>query len=37
VRETVVQLVLETRGPEHAEEVSTAVREAGYYEPRLLR
>jgi hypothetical protein len=29
--------VLETRGLEHAEEVSTAVREAGYYEPRLLR
>jgi threonine dehydratase len=37
VRETAVQLVLETRGLEHAEEVSTAVREAGYYEPRLLR
>jgi threonine dehydratase len=37
VRETAVQLVLETRGPEHAREVSTAVREAGYREPRLLR
>ena len=37
VRETAVQLVLETRGPEHAEEVSTAVRTAGYSEPQLLR
>jgi threonine dehydratase len=37
VRETAVQLVLETRGLEHAEEVATAVREAGYYEPRLLQ
>jgi threonine dehydratase len=37
VRETAVQLVLETRGPEHAEEVSTALREAGYLEPRLLQ
>jgi threonine dehydratase len=37
VRETAVQLVLETRGPEHAQEVSTAVREAGYSEPRLLK
>jgi threonine dehydratase len=37
VRETAVQLVLETRGTEHAEEVSTAVREAGYSEPRLLQ
>jgi threonine dehydratase len=37
VRETAVQLVLETRGPEHAEEVSSAVREAGYSEPRLLQ
>jgi threonine dehydratase len=36
VRETAVQLVLETRGPEHAEKVGTAVRQAGYYEPRLL-
>ena len=37
VRETAVQLVLETRGPEHAEEVLAAVREAGYSEPRLLQ
>lgn len=37
VRETAVQLVLETRGTEHAEAVSTAVREAGYSEPRLLQ
>ena len=37
VRETAIQLVLETRGPEHAEAVSTAVRQAGYYEPQLLR
>lgn len=37
VRETAVQLVLETRGLEHAEGVATAVREAGYYEPRLLQ
>lgn len=37
VRETAVQLVLETRGTEHAEEVSTALREAGYSEPRLLQ
>lgn len=37
VRETVVQLVLETRGPEHAEGVSAAVRQAGYSEPRLLK
>ncbi|MBV8734021.1 MAG: threonine ammonia-lyase [Solirubrobacterales bacterium] len=37
VRETAVQLVLETRGPEHAAEVSAAVREAGYSEPRLLK
>lgn len=37
VRETAIQLVLETRGPEHAAAVSAAVREAGYYEPRLLR
>jgi threonine dehydratase len=33
VRETAVQLVLETRGPEHAHEVAQAVREAGYGEP----
>jgi threonine dehydratase len=37
VRETAVQLVLETRGPRHAEQVSKAVRQAGYGEPRLLR
>lgn len=36
VRETAVQLVLETRGPQHAGEVAAAVREAGYSEPRLL-
>jgi threonine dehydratase len=36
VRETAVQLVLETRGLEHAEGVATAVREAGYSEPQLL-
>jgi threonine dehydratase len=37
VRETAVQLVLETRGPEHARQVSEAVRNAGYGEPRLMR
>jgi threonine dehydratase len=37
VRETAVQLVLETRGQDHAEEVTEAVRRAGYAEPRLLR
>jgi threonine dehydratase len=37
VRETAVQLVLETRGFEHAEQVSAAVREAGYTEPRAIR
>lgn len=37
VRETVVQLVLETRGPAHAAEVTDAVRGGGYSEPRLLR
>jgi threonine dehydratase len=37
VRETAVQLVLETRGPRHAEQVTEAVRQAGYGEPRLLR
>jgi len=31
-----VQLVLETSGPEHAEQVAQAVREAGYAEPGLL-
>jgi threonine dehydratase len=30
VRETVVQLVLETRGPEHAARVADALRDAGY-------
>jgi threonine dehydratase len=37
VRETAVQLVLETRDPDHAERVTEAVREAGYSEPRPLR
>ncbi len=37
VRETAVQLVLETRGPPHAADVADAVRAAGYAEPRLLR
>jgi threonine dehydratase len=37
VRETAVQLVLETRGSAHAERVTGAVREAGYSEPRALR
>ena len=37
VRETVVQLVLETRGASHAQRVNHAIREAGYFEPRLLR
>jgi threonine dehydratase len=37
VRETAVQLVLETRGQAHAQKVSSAVREAGYGEPRVLR
>ena len=36
VRETAVQLVLETRGSDHAEQVAQAVREAGYDEPHLL-
>jgi threonine dehydratase len=36
VRETAVQLVLETRGPEHADEVLTRVRDAGY-EARVVR
>lgn len=35
VRETAVQLVLETRGPEHAAQVERAVREGGYAEPRV--
>ncbi|MEO6857821.1 MAG: threonine ammonia-lyase [Solirubrobacteraceae bacterium] len=37
VRETAVQLVLETRGPEQAKLVARAVREAGYAEPRTVR
>jgi threonine dehydratase len=37
VRETGVQLVLETRGAGHAREVSEAVRAAGYAEPRAMR
>jgi threonine dehydratase len=37
VRETAVQLVLETRGTTHAEEVRAAVRAAGYAEPGALR
>jgi threonine dehydratase len=37
VRETAVQLVLETRGPSHAQQVTDAVRRAGYGEPNLLR
>jgi threonine dehydratase len=37
IRETSVQLVLETRGPEHAEAVTDAVRAAGYSEPRLVQ
>jgi threonine dehydratase len=37
VRETAVQLVLETRGEAHARRVSESVRQAGYAEPRALR
>lgn len=37
IRETAVQLVLETRGGDHARDVTAAVRAAGYSEPRLLR
>ncbi len=37
VRETAVQLVLETRGQSHADRVTEAVRAAGYEEPRALR
>jgi threonine dehydratase len=37
VRETAVQLVLETRSAGHAQRVTEAVRDAGYSEPRLLR
>jgi threonine dehydratase len=34
VRETVVHLVLQTRGPDHDEQIIEAVREAGF-EPRV--
>jgi threonine dehydratase len=37
VRETAVQLVLETRGEAHARRVTEAVRAAGYSEPRAVR
>jgi threonine dehydratase len=37
VRESAVQLVLETRGSEHAAEVQRAVRDAGYDEPVTIR
>ena len=37
VRESAVQLVLETRGSEHADRVQRAVREAGYAEPGVVR
>ncbi len=37
VRETAVQLMLETRGPEHAGKVAGAVRAAGYPEPLAVR
>jgi threonine dehydratase len=37
VRESAVQLVLETRGRGHAEQVTHAVREAGYSAPRAVR
>jgi len=37
VRETAVQMVLETRGQVHADRVTEAVRAAGYEEPRPLR
>jgi threonine dehydratase len=37
VRETAVQLVLETRGEAHARRVTESVRQAGYAEPRALR
>jgi threonine dehydratase len=36
IRETAVQLVLETRGPAHAQQVIDAVRDAGYGEPPRL-
>jgi threonine dehydratase len=37
VRETAIQLVLETRGQAHAAQVSDAIRAAGYGEPRAPR
>lgn len=37
IRETAVQLVLETRGQAHADRVSDAIRAAGYGEPRAVR
>ena len=37
VRETAVQLVLDTRGPGHARRIDDAVRAAGYSEPGPLR
>jgi threonine dehydratase len=37
IRETAVQLVLETRGPDHAQAVTAAIRDAGYAEPLPLR
>jgi len=37
VRETAVQLVLETRGEEHDLRVRQALADAGYSEPRMLR
>jgi threonine dehydratase len=37
VRESAVQLILETRGPVHAQQVAEAVRTAGYGEPSRLR
>jgi threonine dehydratase len=37
VRESAVQLVLETRSAAHASQVVQAVREAGYAEPRAVR
>jgi threonine dehydratase len=36
IRETAVQLVLETRGPAHAQQVIDAIRAAGYGEPPRL-
>ena len=37
VRETAVQLVLETRSREHAEQVTSAIRRAGYADTRVSR